>query len=243
MTGSISTVLVHADSELAALRLHDVEVEQLGATGALLGIHLEHSTDHSLDVGRVLVVYGRVCALEDSLVQSIHVIGSKWWLQRHHFVADTAQGPNVALGSVGLVSPHLWTGIIWGTCLRVKQTLLGYFRNVQVSQLGCTIFLQEYIGTFQISMQDVSSVECLESLDYLDEDEPDALLVNVLLVFLMFDYLLVEVSIVEEVHHKAETGRGILKKGLFVTDYAIMTIKMRKEIKISKHQVSLGQSE
>ena len=80
-------------------------------------------------------------------------------------------------------------------------------------------------------MQDVPGMQSLECLDNLYKDEPDTLLVDVLLLFLMLDNLLVEISIVEKVHHQTETGRSVLKKGLFVTDYAIMTIHIAMETK------------
>lgn len=71
---------------------------------------------------------------------------------------------------------------------------------------------------FEVAMVDVELVECLESLDDLDEDPPDVVFGEEFCLLLLFDDLLVEVSIVGVVHHDAETVGGRVDEGLLVPD-------------------------
>jgi hypothetical protein len=56
---------------------------------------------------------------------------------------------------------------------------------------------------FEIAVEDVEGVQGLESDNCLDEYAPDLALLEQLLALLMIDYLLVEVSIVGELHDDA----------------------------------------
>jgi hypothetical protein len=78
--------------------------------------------------GNVLVL-----PLEHLLVQATLVLGRKGWLQRAHLVDDLAQRPNVRLYVVGLILPHLGTGVVRRARLGVKESLLGHLRYIQVA--------------------------------------------------------------------------------------------------------------
>ena len=79
-------------------------------------------------------------------------------------------------------------------------------------------------------MQNILPVERIECLDHLNEDFPDERLVHLAVRLLILDNFLIEIAIVEELHHDAQAGSLILKKGLFVTDNALVTIDKNDEV-------------
>ena len=79
-------------------------------------------------------------------------------------------------------------------------------------------------------MQNILSMECIECLDHLNEDFPDEWLVHLAVRLLILDNFLIEIAIVEELHHDAQAGSLILKKGLFVTDNALVTIDKKRMV-------------
>lgn len=72
-------------------------------------------------------------------------------------------------------------------------------------------------------MQNIARMQGSKCLDHLEKDPPDDSFFHFAARLLVLDNLLVEVSIVEKVHHDAQTGSWILKKCFFVTDDAAVT--------------------
>ena len=83
-------------------------------------------------------------------------------------------------------------------------------------------------------MENILPMECIECLDHLNEDFPDERLVHLAVRLLILDNFLIEIAIVEELHHDAQAGSLILKKGLFVTDNALVT-KGKNEMVINEY--------
>lgn len=166
----------------------------------------------------------RVSSFENAFVKAVHVVRSERWLESAHFVKDTAEGPDVTLGIVWLILPDLGGGIVRCACLRVEESFFGNFRHVQIAEFGHPVLLKENIRAFEIAMQNVAYVECFQCLDHLEYDFPNVTLINLAVAFLILDDFLVEITIVEIVHHDAEARSGIFKKCFFVTDDAPVTI-------------------
>ena len=82
------------------------------------------------------------------LVQALHIICPEWRLQSNRLVKHTPKRPDITLHIIWLVSPHLWTCIVWRTSLGIEKPLLSYFRYIHVTKLGWTIFIEEHISTF-----------------------------------------------------------------------------------------------
>ncbi len=83
----------------------------------------------------------RIYSLEYFFVETSHIVSSKRGSERNGLIEDTAERPNVRLAIVGLVTPHFWTCVVRGTCLSVKQSLLGNFTNVHIAKFRCSIFI------------------------------------------------------------------------------------------------------
>ena len=66
-------------------------------------------------------------------VQALHVISSERWHQRTHLVEYAAQGPDITLTVVRLVTPDLRTGIVGRSRLCVAEAFFYYFADVEVS--------------------------------------------------------------------------------------------------------------
>ena len=69
-------------------------------------------------------------------------------------------------------------------------------------------------------MEDVARMQRPQGLHHLDEDSPNDGFLHHPAFLLVLDNLLVEVPVVKELHDDAQTRGGVLKEGLFVTDYA-----------------------
>jgi len=57
-------------------------------------------------------------------------------------------------------------------------------------------------------MEDQSFVECSQATDHLDENAPNVLLLDVLLVFLVLGDLLEQVTVITVLHHNAKQMRS-----------------------------------
>ena len=202
----------------------------MGATRPKLRVNPEHVCQHFSQLLRVLPVNGWVLALEHALVESVHVVGAEGRLERAHFVQDAAQRPDIRLRPVRLILPHFWACVVRSACLRVQEALLGDFADIQITQLRIAILLQENIGALQISVQDVLAVECSQGFAHFDENFPDCRLADHPIGLLILDDFLVQIAVVEIVHHDAQARARILEKGLFVTDNARMAKGQKKSI-------------
>lgn len=103
------------------------------------------------------------------------------------------------------VAPNLRTCVVRSASLGVEQSLLGHFGNVHVSEFGRLILVQEYVGTLEITVENLHLMERLESSHNLDEDLPYLILWNVLLLLLVRGDLLEQVSVVRVLHHNTTT--------------------------------------
>ena len=113
---------------------------------------------------------------EDFAVEASHIICSEWRPERDRLIQNATQRPNIALHVVGLVTPHLWTRIVWRSGLSVKKASLGDFGNIHVTELRLAIFVEEHICTLQISVENVSVMKSLQSFDNENENFPNVVL-------------------------------------------------------------------
>lgn len=103
-----------------------------------------------------------------------------------------------------MVLPHFGAGIIRSARLCVEKALFGDFTNIQVTQLGCRVLVQEDISTLHVPMQYVELVEGFKPCNYLNDHLPDVLLLVILLVILILADALEDITIVSILHHDAE---------------------------------------
>ena len=209
----------NAALELSHVLLDGGQVEQLVTRGSFHGADLE-TPGH--DLVQVLGV-DRRDSLELSflhfLVQLFHLPRVERRASVAHLVHDAAQRPDVALGVVGFVSPHFWTGVVWRAGLRVDQSVLHDFRNVQVSELYLgQVFAEEDVRGLEVAVHDVQAVEVLQAAEQLDQVAPDELFGDECFFLLALGDLLVEVSPGQELHHDAERVVVFVDESFFVTD-------------------------
>ena len=144
-----------------------------------------------------------VNATEHLTVKACHVIGSERRPESDRLVENAAKRPDIALHVVRLIAPDLWTRIVGRSCLGVQKSSLRNFADIHVSKFCRSIFLQKYVGAFEITMENVCVMQRLESFDHLDEDAPDVLLAQVCLLLLMAGDFLEKIAIVCILHDNA----------------------------------------
>lgn len=109
---------------------------------------------------------------------------------------------------IRLIPPDLGACVVRCARLCVEEPLLSDLGHIHVSKLGRTILAQEYIRTFQVSVEYLDLVQCPEPLNDLNKHLPDLVFLDVLLLFLVRSDLLEEVSVVGILHDDA------IQKGL-----------------------------
>lgn len=109
-----------------------------------------------------------VHARKDAVVETAHAFGAKGWVQRAHLVDDTAERPQVALVVIRFLLPDLGTGVVGGSCLRIKHTVLRNLTHVEIAHFENAIFTLKDVRRFQVTMENFLHVECLQTVGHLD---------------------------------------------------------------------------
>ena len=117
--------------------------ENLVAAGPFGVNNLQTALDHLPQLVREVSWQRLVQALGHLLSKSGHVGSPERRQQSGHLVQNATDGPNVALEVVRLVLPDLGTSVVRSASLSGQQTVLGLFRNVQVTDFHATILCQK----------------------------------------------------------------------------------------------------
>lgn len=107
--------------------LDDYHFKDLVTRGSVRSSHLKKSLDQLSHVHRVMARNWRVTALQHSLEETVHVVGTEGWDQRAHLIQDATQRPDVRLQVIRLVFPDLWRSVVWCPRLGVEKSLFGHF--------------------------------------------------------------------------------------------------------------------
>jgi hypothetical protein len=97
--------------------------------------------------------------------ETVHVFGPKWRHKSQDLVKDTTKRPDITLAIVGQILPYLWTGVVRCSRLSIQHAILSNFANVEVAKYRGPILIQEYIGTFDVSVVNVEVVEDAQGLN------------------------------------------------------------------------------
>ena len=65
---------------------------------------------------------------------------------------------------IGLILPHLRTGIVGCASLRLEETSLGHLTHVKVSQFEDALLRQKQVGTLDVPMHDLPVVQGLKAV-------------------------------------------------------------------------------
>lgn len=112
---------------------------------------------------------------------------------------------------VGLVSPDFRTCVVRRTGLSVEEPLLSDLGYIHISEFRRAILVQEDVGALQISMEDSDVVERLEATHDLDEDAPDVVFSDILLLLLMRGNFLEEIAVIGVFHYNTTYERSAAK--------------------------------
>jgi hypothetical protein len=65
-----------------------------------------------------------ICSVLHFFVKLIHGLAAKWRLEAAQLIHDTSEGPNIAVEAVGLIVPNLWTGVVRGASLGMREAIV-----------------------------------------------------------------------------------------------------------------------
>lgn len=86
-----------------------------------------------------------------------------------HLVNYTAKGPDIGLVVVGFVLPNFRGGVVRCASLGSEETLLDNFRNIEVCEFCSSMFIDENIGGFYVTVHHVEIMERLETTETLKQ--------------------------------------------------------------------------
>jgi hypothetical protein len=91
---------------------------------------LQKSLDHILEILRVTWWDWWILALNDFIVETLHVSCPKRWVESTKLIKNTSHAPNITLIIVGFILPYFWAGVVRCACLRVKETSFCDFGDI-----------------------------------------------------------------------------------------------------------------
>ena len=203
--------------QLIVFRHKHRQVQDLFAGRSFLWIDLKHSFQYCVEISRIMRWNLRVYSLKNSVVQSLHVFGGKGRVQSYKLVENAAQGPDVWLVVVWFVLPHLRTSIVRRPSLGLENTWFGNFRNIKISQLDHAVLGQEDVGTFNISMYNLPTMQAHQPEHHLVEYRPYVIFLGKLGRFLSIINFSLQIAVIAVFHHDAQAVGMLLKEGLFIT--------------------------
>lgn len=143
----------------------------------------------------------RINTFHDSLIETLHVLGCEWWIQSNQFVQYAAQRPYIRLQIIWLILPDFRTCVIWSSCLSFQNSGLSNFGNIQITQFHHSIFREENIGTFDISMNNLLIMKRFQPQHHLVEDRPDVCLLSKPRGLFSIVNFCLQVTVVTVFHH------------------------------------------
>ena len=125
----------------------------------------------------IRVAYFLVLSNHDLFEQFVRSVSSERWSQHCHLIEDTSQRPNIAFVVVRFLIPHLRRGVVRRSSLGDSERIDQMFGDIQITNFG-NFAVEEDVGRFDISVDDVSFMKFSQSLENVVCNFPDLLLGN-----------------------------------------------------------------
>ena len=132
-----------------------------------------------------------VFADHDLLEEFIGSVGSEGRPQHGHLIENATQRPDIAFVVIGLFVPDFRRGVIGSTGLGDGELVDEMFGDVEVSDF-CDFIMKEDVGWFDISVDNISLVEFIQSFQYIIRDFPYLIFWNSLLHSQCFFYAVLD---------------------------------------------------
>lgn len=98
---------------------------------------------HSIQITWILRRNRWIYSLNNLLIKTIHIIGSKRRIQSAQLIQNTSNWPYIRFRIIRLIFPDLRTSIIRCSSLCLEHSTFGNFRNIQISKLHNSFLSQE----------------------------------------------------------------------------------------------------
>lgn len=207
---------------LVVLRNEDGHVEDLLRGWTLLWVDLEQGRDHTGQIRRKGCRYLRIDTLDDSIVETLHILGREGWAKCDHLVEDCSKRPDIGRFVIGLILPHLRRCVVGRSRLGLHNCRFGDLADIQIAQLDSATFRQKDVSALDISVDDLSLVEGVESIDHLVENAPDVFFLKVSVRFLVLINLRLKVAAIRILHHDTELIRLLLEECIFIASNVLV---------------------
>jgi len=87
--------------------------------------------------------------------------------------------------------------------LSLHDPKFGDFAHIEVAQLNSSIFVEENVGTFDVSVDDLAPMKLMQAKHHLLQDHPDFALTHNLAMLSCVFYFGIEVATVSHLHDDA----------------------------------------
>jgi hypothetical protein len=108
------------------------------------------------DIIEIIGVGGRNSGIDSShdfFIECLDVHGSEGGSLRCHLVEQTSERPHITFGAIRLIFPNFGAGIVRRSGLGLRHIIFDDFRHIEIPKFIDSIFCDENISSFKISMQ------------------------------------------------------------------------------------------
>jgi hypothetical protein len=98
-------------------------------------------------------------------------LGIEGVIESCNFIKDTPQTPDIRLLVIGFLLADLRRQVIWrpNSCIGAVVRMLEYSSNSEISDFNIALLRQEYILSFEISMQNLLVMHIVHRKSHLDK--------------------------------------------------------------------------
>jgi hypothetical protein len=208
-------LVVHAD---VLVHFERPIVEKLANCWPFSGRLFETFSDDFCEFIGVDLGDGMVGPSHDVLMKVAHAVSREGRSEGGHLIENTAQGPDVRFVIIRFILPDLWTGIVRCAGLCLNHSMFIDLRHIHISYL-VDLLAHEDVFAFEISMQNLISMENLQAMQKMDHEFPDVELGHQSFLLLGEGDLLAEIAVAGVLHDDAEAVDVLVEEGLVVFDY------------------------
>lgn len=137
---------------------------------------------------------------KNMLSDFLPIPSSVWPSSKHAFVANNAHSKIIYSNSMRLLAHYLRSHVSWGSRGILRVIWVPYSSNTQVSDLQITIFVENQVFRFYVSMKNTFLMQIFERQQHTSNEKSSLLLCE----FLMFSQMISEITSLHHVYDEIE---------------------------------------
>ena len=166
--------------------------------------------------------------MENIFVELHQTSTLEWWSERAHFVKQNTKSPDISFGIILTCLDKLWCEIIGSTydCFSLRLGGAENFGHTEVANFHLAILRHKDILRLDVSMQNLSVMQMLDTQANLSEPVENFVLTPVLRLLVLlsrffdhFSVVALDVSTLSILHHNTKRVCKFIDESFFVANY------------------------